>query len=114
MPLEISVALDRVTSLPAAGARQGQLRLVLAIEGPEGDVPALREMVVPLELPAVASGSGERHSMVIRLPLEPGSGRIAVAVEDRLASVVSYLSADPGLPAAEAPSGKGRRKNRTG
>ena len=89
VPLEISLSKARLVSLPVAGGQQCQLRLVLAIRGADGEVGPLKERVVPLELAAISEGP--RHNLVIRLPLDAGSNLIALAVEDRLASVTSYL-----------------------
>lgn len=92
VPLEISLSLSKLTSLPSRRKRKCQLRLVLAVQGADGEVAPLRERLIPLEISESDSAMPDaRHNLVMRLPLETGSGVLAIGVEDKLSSVASYL-----------------------
>ena len=92
VPLEISLSLAKLTSRPARLKRKCLLRVVLAIQDAEGEVGPLRERVIPLEISeSVAAMPDGRHNLVMRLPVETGTGVLAIGVEDKLSSQASYL-----------------------
>ncbi|MDX1385595.1 MAG: VWA domain-containing protein, partial [Thermoanaerobaculia bacterium] len=90
VPIEIFLPVASLTTVADGERRTCDLRLVVAVQDAQGGLTPPRERIFPLELPS-ALGGGDRHSLVLRLPLGPGRNHVAFGIEDRLAGTASYL-----------------------
>lgn len=96
VPVLVKIPLGRLTLLADGGARDGQVRVVLATSSSGGEIGVSGDRVVPIRVPDERWEVARRQywAVELELVLAPGVSRLAVGVVDEVGSESSFVSQD--------------------
>lgn len=94
VPIEVRVPLERLTLLPGAGERRGQLTFIVAAPDKAGRRTEVRKMRLEVKAPLAGDEAPEEYRFGVRLELPAGEHEIGIGLWDDVAETVSFLRVD--------------------
>ncbi|HEY0512159.1 MAG TPA: VWA domain-containing protein [Thermoanaerobaculia bacterium] len=92
--VRVKVPISKLFLEPAAGSREGRLRLYLVAGGQDAMTPVRQTRLVTVSVPDAAAGGAKEYTHEIAIPLKDGTYSLGVGVRDELSATTSYLRRD--------------------
>lgn len=103
VPVRLHIPLFKLAIQPGEQFFTGKVLLLVATHGTDGRGSPVRQVKVPIQIPhdKALIALGQYYLYEVKLTLEPGEQRIAVAVRDEASTTTSYLARSVRVGAAE-------------
>jgi VWFA-related protein len=104
VPIRLRIPLFKLGIANRQGSFEGQLRLLVATRGDNGQPSPVRQVKVPIHIGRedILAAMGKYFLYNVTLQLPKGDNRFAIAVRDELAATSSFVSGNVRLPAPPA------------
>jgi VWFA-related protein len=104
VPVRLRIPLHKLALQQGGESFDGKLRLLVATHGAAGGGSPVRQVEIPIRIPRMQAltALGQSYLYEVKLTLQPGAQRIAVAVRDEATASTSYLARSVQVGAAES------------
>jgi hypothetical protein len=94
VPVQLKIPIFKLALLNQEGSYRGKLRLLVTTKDAKGGISPVRQVEVPLKISRkdVLNAMGQHYLYTLTLKMAPGRQQVAVAVQDEVSALTSYLS----------------------